>query len=230
VTTPPPAAVLTDIEGTTTRISFVHDVLFPYARQRLPAYLAQHQAIPELRAVLADVAALAPGLPVLDTLMGWMDEDAKVTPLKTLQGLIWAEGYAIGALHSELYPDVAPALRRWHAAGTRLFVYSSGSVAAQKLLFANTPDGDLTPLFSDFFDTRVGGKRAPQSYAGIIAATGLLPGDVLFLSDVAEELDAANVCGLQVCQLLRPQDGTRPSAFTGAPDFDRAGALFGLAA
>lgn len=226
--TTPPAAIVTDIEGTTSRISFVHDVLFPYARARLPAFLAERGAAPEVAAALAEVAALAPGVAPLDALLGWMDADAKITPLKSLQGLIWGEGYASGALHGELYPDVAPALRRWHAAGVRLYVYSSGSVPAQKLLFGYTPEGDLTGLFSGFFDTRVGAKRETASYAAIAQAIGFPAAEVLFLSDVAAELDAAAAAGLRVCQLVRPVDGTVPARHTVAADFDAVSDAFGL--
>jgi enolase-phosphatase E1 len=124
-----PVAVLTDIEGTTTPISFVHSVLFPYARARLPLFCALHADDP----VMGEVARLSPDRPLLETLLGWMDQDAKITPLKTIQGMLWAEGYMNGDLTGDLYADVAPALRRWSKAGLRLFVYSSGSVAAQKL-------------------------------------------------------------------------------------------------
>lgn len=221
-------AVLTDIEGTVTRISFVHDVLFPYARARLPAYLQAHAADPDLAAVFAEIAALAPGRKPLEALLGWMAEDAKVTPLKTLQGLIWAEGYAAGALHSELYADVPPALRRWHAAGLRLAVYSSGSVAAQKLLFAHTPEGDVTPLFTAYFDTRTGAKREPAAYTAIAAALALPAAAILFLSDISQELDAAAQAGMAVCQLVRPQDHTIPGTHPVAADFGAVGAIFGL--
>jgi len=226
--TAPPAAIVTDIEGTTSPISFVHDVLFPYARARLPAFLAERGAEPEVAAALAEVQALAPGQAPRDALLGWMDADAKITPLKSLQGLIWAEGFASGALHGELYPDVAPALRRWRAAGVRLYVYSSGSVSAQKLLFGHTPDGDLTGLFSGFFDTRVGAKREAASYAAIAQALQLPASEILFLSDVAAELDAAAEAGLRVCQLVRPQDGTEAAGHHVAADFDAVSDALGL--
>jgi len=228
---PPPAAVVTDIEGTTTRISFVHDVLFPYARARLPDFLAARAVEPEIAAALAEVRHLAPGAPELATLLSWMDKDAKITPLKTLQGLIWGEGYESGALHGELYADVAPSLRAWHAAGVRLCVYSSGSEAAQKLLFRHTQEGDLTGLLSGFFDTRIGAKREPASYVSIAAATGLPAADMLFLSDVGAELDAAAAAGWRTCQLLRPQDAAVPAAgHAHAATFDAVAAAFRLPA
>jgi enolase-phosphatase E1 len=207
----PPAAVLLDIEGTTSRIAFVRDTLFPYARARLPALLAERADDPEVAAELAAIARRAPGEDPLSVLLGWMDQDAKETPLKELQGLLWREGYASGELRGDLYPDVAPELRRWAAAGIRLYVYSSGSVAAQKLIFGHSVAGDLTPLLSGFFDTRIGPKRAPASYQAIAQSIGLPPARLLFLSDVAEELDAARTSGLQTCQLVRPEDATIPS-------------------
>jgi enolase-phosphatase E1 len=224
-----PTAVVTDIEGTTTRISFVHDVLFPYARARLPDFLAARVAEPEIAAVLAEVRDLAPGAPELATLLAWMDADAKITPLKTLQGLIWGEGYKSGALHGELYADVAPSLRAWWVGGVRLYVYSSGSEAAQKLLFRHTQEGDLTGLFTGFFDTRVGVKREPASYASIAAAAALPGAEMLFLSDVGAELDAAAAAGWRTCQLLRPQDATVPArGHRQAATFDQVAALFDL--
>ena len=207
-----PACILTDIEGTTTPIAFVHDVLFPYARARLPAFLRAHAAQPDVARELDEVARLTPGADPLASLLGWMDADAKIGPLKTLQGLIWAEGYADGSLKGALYPDVAPALRAWRAAGMQLFVYSSGSVAAQKLLFRCSVAGDLEGLFNGFFDTAIGAKREAASYSVIARAVDASPHTILFLSDVAQELDAAKSAGMLTCQLLRPQDGTVASA------------------
>ncbi len=213
----PPAAVLTDIEGTTSPIAFVHRVLFPYARARLAAFCAAH--------------ALVGGVPVppLETLYAQMDRDEKDTVLKAIQGMIWEEGYAAGELTAEIYPDVAPALRRWARGGVRLYVYSSGSVPAQKLLFGHSAEGDLTPLFQGFFDTSAGAKRAAASYAGIARGIGLPAGEVLFLSDIEAELDAAGAAGLRTCQLLRPQDGTLASTrHPGAADFAGVAVQFGL--
>lgn len=206
----PPKLVLTDIEGTTTAIAFVHNTLFPFVAQALPEFLERHQDVPEVAAVLADVAAAEPARPPLATLQGWMARDAKVTPLKALQGIMWRQGYADGRLRGHLWPDVAPALRAWHAAGTRLAVYSSGSEEAQRLLFGFSEAGDLAPLFDGFFDTRMGMKREVASYLRIAAELGLPPADILFLSDVAEELDAAGDAGMRCCQLVRPEDGTKP--------------------
>ncbi len=199
-----PRLVLTDIEGTTSAIAFVKDTLFPFAEAELDAFLATRGAEPEVAAILAEV----PGPDQAATLRGWMAADAKVTPLKSLQGLIWAAGFADGRLRGHLWPDVAPCLRAWHAAGIALAVYSSGSVGAQKLLFGHSEAGDLLPIFSGFFDTKVGAKREPAAYAAIATQTGRNPAEILFLSDVAEELDAAQASGLATCQLVRPQDGT----------------------
>jgi enolase-phosphatase E1 len=222
----PPAAIITDIEGTTTPVAFVHDVLFPYARARLPAFLRDHEARPDVARELAEIARLVPGADPLRALNGWMDGDAKIGPLKALQGMIWQEGYADGALQGALYADVAPVLRRWHSAGVRLFVYSSGSVAAQKLLFRHSVAGDLEGLFSGFFDTGVGGKREAGSYAAIARALGLPAGEIMFLSDVTQELDAAAAAGLRRCQLVRPEDGTVAGvAHPVAVDFTGAAAL-----
>ena len=146
-----------------------------------------------------------------EVLERWIAEDRKVTPLKTLQGMIWAQGYAAGELEGHVYADTPPALRRWHGQGLRLYVYSSGSVEAQKLIFGHTQAGDLTPLFSGYFDTRVGGKREADSYRAILASIGMPGDEVLFLSDIGEELDAAREAGMRTVQLLR--DGkARPSA------------------
>jgi enolase-phosphatase E1 len=225
----PLGAVLTDIEGTTTRISFVRDVLFPYAQAHMPAFLDRHAASPEVAAELAEVRRMAPGASELDTLRQWMDRDLKVTPLKTLQGLIWREGYADGSLRSDVYSDVAPCLRRWVHGGLRLYVYSSGSVEAQKLIFAHSVAGNLVPLFTGFFDTRVGGKREPESYGRLAIAVNLPPVEMLFLSDVEEELDAAAAAGMRTCQLVRADDGTEPSdRHATAADFDEAARRMGL--
>jgi enolase-phosphatase E1 len=227
----PPACVLTDIEGTTTAIAFVKETLFPFAEASLDAFLDTQGDRPEVAAILAEVAATAPGADPRATLRRWMAEDAKVTPLKTLQGLIWRAGYADGRLKGHLWPDVAPCLAAWARGGVRLAVYSSGSVGAQRLLFGHTAAGDLTPLFAGFFDTQMGGKREEASYAAIAAALGLPPGAILFLSDVAEELDAAAAAGLGTCQLVRAADGTRLSGrHPEAADFPAVARRFALPA
>lgn len=201
-----PRAIVTDIEGTTSSIAFVHEVLFPYARARLAGYVAAHRE--RLEPILAAVRDEA-SAPELDAdgcvamLLGWQDEDRKIGPLKELQGLIWAAGYAEGLLQGHIYADAVDALRRWHAMGVALYVYSSGSVVAQRLLFGHTAYGDLTGFFSGHFDTGTGPKTAARSYAAIAAAIGVPAGDILFLSDAPGELEAASCAGVQVIQLAR---------------------------
>jgi enolase-phosphatase E1 len=207
----PPKAVVTDIEGTTSAIAFVKETLFPFAQAALDDFLRVHGAEPEIAAILDEVRALAPGEAPAEALRGWMARDEKVTPLKALQGLIWRQGFETGALRSHLWPDVAPCLRAWAASGVQLHVYSSGSVEAQRLLFGHSEAGDLTPLFAGFHDTRTGAKRESASYRRIASGTGLDAGAILFLSDVAEELDAAREAGLQTAQLVRAADGTAES-------------------
>jgi enolase-phosphatase E1 len=225
----PIRAVLTDIEGTTTRISFVREVLFPYAQTRLSAFLDRRGSSPEVAAELAEVHRMAPGKPAVETLQQWMERDLKVPPLKTLQGLIWREGYADGSLRGDVYPDVPPCLRQWKYGGLQLYAYSSGSVEAQKLIFTHSVAGDLTPLFSGFFDTRVGGKRGPESYGRLAIGVSLPPVEILFLSDVEEELDAAAAAGMRTCQVVRADDGTQPSErHITAADFDEVAARLGL--
>ena len=209
-TQPPVRAVLLDIEGTTIPVSFVHDILFPYARKALPELLRSHGDDPAVQAQIAEIARLAPGVPPLRQLEAWMDADAKVAPLKALQGMVWAQGYADGVLKAALYPDVTPALRCWAAAGLALAVYSSGSVAAQKLIYGHTTEGDLSSVFVGFYDLQMGGKRDAESYRRIVDDARWNAGDVLFLSDVVAELDAAASAGLRTCQIARPEDGTRP--------------------
>jgi len=200
-----PRIILTDIEGTTGSIQFVREVLFPYAHRRLADFVAAHRADPAVQQLLHDAAELD-GTPELDEaqsialLRRWIEEDRKATSLKTLQGLIWADGYTSGAFQGHVYDDAAAALRDWHAQGIALYVYSSGSVAAQKLLFRFSSAGDLTPLLSGYFDTTVGAKTDPVSYRRIVAEIGAEPADVMFLSDSVPELDAAGVIGMQtVC-------------------------------
>jgi enolase-phosphatase E1 len=195
-------AVLLDIEGTTSSIAFVAEVLFPYARKHLAAFVAAHPE--ETAPILAQVAAEEPGDPIV-TLTRWIDEDRKATPLKTLQGMIWADGYADGTLDGHVYSDTPAALRRWKARGLRTYIYSSGSIAAQKLIFGHSTAGDLTPFLSGYFDTTTGPKRDAASYARIAEVIGLPPGRILFVSDMAPEVEAARAAGLQA--LLIDRDG-----------------------
>ena len=204
----PIKAILTDIEGTTSAVSFVFDVLFPYAARHLPDFVLQHAAradvAEQLDAVRRD--ANEPNADVervIDILLGWIAEDRKATPLKALQGMVWEQGYQAAELKGHVYPDAVEALKRWHQDGFKLFVYSSGSFQAQKLIFGCSQVGDLSPLFSGYFDTTSGPKREAKSYERITQAIGLDASQILFLSDIVEELDAARTAGMATCGLAR---------------------------
>ena len=201
--------VLLDIEGTTTPITFVHDILFPYARARVRAYLEEHaQSDAEIRHIVEELQLEAgswkPEADIVSYVYWLMDHDRKSGPLKALQGRIWEEGYASGALQGEVYPDVRDAFVRWTAHGIRIGIFSSGSVLAQKLLFTNSTAGDLSVFLSSYFDTAVGAKREAASYRRIVEALDVTASRVLFLSDVVEELDAAREAGLQTMLCVRP--------------------------
>ena len=206
--------VLTDIEGTAGSISFVRDVLFPYARRELPRFVREHGQEPEVRRWLDQVAtehgAVCDDTVIVEVLQGWIDRDRKHTALKALQGMMWTEGYRRADFSAHVYPDAVEALRRWHAAGHRLAVYSSGSVPAQKMFFGHSDAGDLLPLFEAFFDTEVGGKREAASYARIATELGREPASILFLSDVVAELDAARDAGLRTALVDRIEDYPQP--------------------
>ncbi|MGV8930679.1 MAG: acireductone synthase [Luteimonas sp.] len=206
--------ILTDIEGTTSSISFVKDVLFPYARRALPGFVRAHRNDPQVRRWLDAVAVENGGMcqdeMIVETLQGWIDEDRKHTALKALQGLIWEGGYRSADFTAHIYTDAADALHRWHQAGHTLAVYSSGSVAAQRLFFGNSDAGDLLPLFSGFFDTAIGHKREADSYRRISASLQQAPGEIVFLSDIVEELDAAREAGLCTVLVDRLDDYPQP--------------------
>lgn len=222
--------ILTDIEGTTSSISFVKEVLFPYAANHLADYLHMHSYQPAIQKILADTEALllAEGREIdakdIDAmaavLLNWIDIDKKATPLKELQGMIWREGYETGAFKAHLYPDAGRVMLQWYIRGIPIYVYSSGSVDAQHLFFGYNEAGNLLPLFHGFFDTQMGNKKEASSYANILKALQqqhqLQASDVLFLSDIVEELDAAQAIGMQTCWLVRegelPQDAKHPVA------------------
>ena len=218
--------ILTDIEGTTSSIDFVKDVLFPYARERLPAFIVTHADTAEVKHWLHEAAEEA-GLisasqqEIIELLISWIDQDRKSTALKALQGMMWKDGYAEGAFRAHVYPEVPARLRSWKAQGKHLYVYSSGSVPAQKLFFGHTEVGDLSALFSGWFDTETGPKREAESYRRIATAIGKPAASILFLSDVTAELDAARAAGLQTVLVARaptqcPADGVHPCV----TDFD----------
>ncbi|WP_431470218.1 acireductone synthase [Sphingosinithalassobacter sp. LHW66-3] len=196
-----PNAILLDIEGTTSSIAFVADVLFPYAARHLRDYVERN---PEQ---VAPILAQVPGDDPVATLLGWIEADAKETPLKTLQGLIWEAGYRDGTIRGHVYPDTPEALARWGRAGVPVYIYSSGSVAAQKLLFGHSEAGDLTPRIAGYFDTNIGHKREADSYAAIARALALEPATMLFVSDIQAEVDAARAAGMQA--LLIDREGER---------------------
>ena len=225
-------AVLLDIEGTTTPIAFVHEVLFPFARARLAKYLEAHweegnvlevrrklteeheqESRPETRAGLrTDRAGLRTAGDAAAFALRLMDRDRKSPGLKLLQGLIWEEGYRVGQLRGQVYEDVPAAIRRWRASGAEVAIYSSGSELAQRLLFQSTVHGDLTPELKAFFDTAVGAKVEAASYARIATALGRPSGEILFVSDVVAELRAARETGMAVVLSVRP--GNPPQTYT----------------
>lgn len=209
--------ILLDIEGTTTPIAFVHDVLFSYARAHLREFLARHGAAAEVQ---ADIALLreehavdvkqghdSPALTndsIADYVEWLIALDRKSTGLKSLQGKIWRQGYEDGLLKAQVFADVAPAFARWRKRGLRISIFSSGSVLAQQLLFAHTEVGDLTPFIDSYFDTNVGKKGEAKSYRLIAEAIGLEPEQILFISDVVAELDAASEAGIKTILSIRP--------------------------
>lgn len=201
------SAIVTDIEGTTSSISFVHEVLFPYARDHIRTFVfhnAEGPAAPHIEEVRRALGC--PGLSldeVADQLIRWIDEDQKITPLKALQGMVWEEGFRNGDFKGHVYADAVDCLRAWQRQGLRLYVYSSGSAFAQKLLFGYSGFGDLRTLFSGYFDTTIGAKVDSESYRKIAAAIALPANQILFLSDLLKELDAARQAGLKTCWLMR---------------------------
>jgi len=216
--------ILLDIEGTTTPISFVYDVLFPFAREHVHEHLGNE----EQRALKAEYDTdVAKGLTpppwasgVIHYIHWLMDQDRKSTALKSLQGKIWQEGYRRGNLQGSVFPDVPSALARWYDAGIDIRIYSSGSILAQQLLFSTTPHGDLTRFLKGYFDTTTGPKTEPSSYTTIASAFGLPPSEILFISDVTHELDGAAAAGLQVLLVVRPGNHPQPPhQYNSIPEF-----------
>jgi enolase-phosphatase E1 len=212
--------VVLDIEGTTSAAGFILGDLYAYARPRLGPWIDAHADDPETTLAVEQVrrdGGLPPGAPTADlvaVLHAWMDGDVKATPLKTLQGRIWAEGFARGELRSHFFGDVIPALRSWHRAGVRLAVYSSGSAASQRAWFAHSPQGDLTELICGFFDTVTAGpKKEDSSYPVIADALGVEPDRLLFLSDHPGELAAAHRAGWQTVAVRRPGEPFQDAEF-----------------
>lgn len=217
--------ILTDIEGTTTEISFVYNVLFPFFREHLSAWennnslevdkiLLETQELISLETGRSDLSRTE----LFNQLRTWSIEDRKVSPLKELQGMVWKQGFDSGELKGHVYSDVRPSLERWQSQGINLAVFSSGSITAQKQLFGHSIDGDLTPFFQYYFDTKTGAKREADTYRIISKILGGFPPTILFLSDVVEELMAAEQAGFKTIQLLRP--GTAAGWPTTAENFN----------
>jgi len=207
--------ILLDIEGTTTPIAFVYTVLFPYARRHMAAYVGNRRLADLELEFQEDIRAgnQPPGSPLelLPYLYWLMDQDRKSTALKRIQGEIWLEGFRTGELHGEVFADVPPALEAWHAKGIDIRIFSSGSVLAQRLLFSTTAAGDLTRYLSGYFDTTTGAKNDPASYQRIANAFGFSTSDMLFVSDVTRELDAARTAGMKTLLCVRPGNHTQPA-------------------
>lgn len=216
-------AIVTDIEGTTTSLSFVKDVLFPYAREQMADFVQQYASEPDVKAQLEEVCDVVGQQldleQVIAQLVEWIDEDKKITPLKALQGMVWQAGYMLGDFTGHVYEDAARKLRDWHGQGIKLYVFSSGSVKAQQLIFGYSDFGDLTPLFSGYFDTRIGSKREAEAYARIAESIALPASEILFLSDIKQELDAATEAGMQTLQLIRDCSTSRSNHHVSLSDF-----------
>jgi enolase-phosphatase E1 len=233
-------AILLDIEGTTTPVDFVTKTLFRYASRKLDSFLREHFGEPDIQSLLRDLRAQHQG----DAQNKWQPppwvnepaeathrsavaycqwliaRDSKCTPLKTLQGKIWQQGYANGELHGEVYPDVSLAFQRWRAQKKKIFIYSSGSELAQRLLFSTVPSGDLTPHIAGFFDTRIGAKAESESYKKIAVAIGHKPQEILFISDALKETEPAQTGGMQAMLCVRDSAVSVPASMRIIHDLD----------
>ena len=203
-------AIVLDIEGTTTDIKFVTQTLFPYARERMGEFLAANADAPVIADAISRVRTEmgepnATNQDVATELVAWIDQDKKKEPLKTIQGHIWRAGYEDGSIEAHIYPDVEPAMSRWKAQGLTIAIFSSGSIPAQKLLFAHTNSGDLTPHLSAYFDLSTGSKREVASYMAIADALHLSPQEIRFYSDAPAEIAAASAAGMEA--VLVERDG-----------------------
>lgn len=201
-------AILTDIEGTTSSISFVHDVLFPYAYNNMENFLSQNWHDTKVQNAVQSVANLAhltdySPSQITAILQDWIRCDRKLTPLKDLQGIIWETGYKNGDFCSHVYEDAYEKLTLWHSQNIPIYIYSSGSIHAQKLFFSHTNYGDLLYLFSGFFDTNIGNKKEAQSYLNICHSLNYSPEEIIFLSDVEAEVNSANYVGFKTVLVLR---------------------------
>ncbi|MGH1378876.1 MAG: acireductone synthase [Alphaproteobacteria bacterium] len=216
-------AIVTDIEGTTSSLSFVKDTLFPYAYKKMSDFVLDNEA--EISELLDDVREVEKnsGLSteeVIEVLLRYIDEDQKITPLKALQGMIWEEGYNSGELVGHIYDDALVGLKKWSDQGIDLYVYSSGSVPAQKMLFGHTNVGDINDLFSGYFDTTTGGKKDVESYTEIASVIDCVPEEVLFLSDCVDEISAASTAGMSVVVLDRDNNSSNILGYDVVSNFD----------
>jgi enolase-phosphatase E1 len=218
-----PHAVVLDIEGTISSLAFVKEQLFPFARRHLADYVHAHEAavagiLEQVRHTEGDDRLDTPQ--AIAVLLRWMDEDRKHPPLKTLQGMVWRQGFHSGELQGHLYDDAVRAIRRWHQRGVRIHVYSSGSVEAQRLLFRHSTHGDLTPLLAGHFDTTMGSKLDSRSYRAIASRIGAPARSILFLSDHPREIEAAGAAGLQATLVRRETDASAPPDARAIGNFD----------
>ena len=219
--------ILLDIEGTISEQFFVRKVLFPYSAERLRTYVAKHYNNPVVRDCLKQTGAIDDEGAIVQ-LLEWISDDIKHPALKTLQGLIWREGYEADAFRAHLYDDVLPMWRAWIAEGRELGIYSSGSKAAQDLFFHYSSKGDVREYLSAHFDLSTGSKRDPESYREIASNVGFAPSEILFLSDVVEELDAARAAGFKTGLIVRDRIVNNDrSTILGATQFITSGTASG---
>ncbi|WP_029520994.1 acireductone synthase [Persephonella sp. IF05-L8] len=203
-------AILIDIEGTVSPISFVKDVLFPYSEEKMEKFIKENKDKPEIKNILQQVQEIEGKEmdidEIIQTLKRWIKEDRKIAPLKDIQGFIWKEGFENGQIKAPLYEDAYRKMKEWKEKVYKLYIYSSGSVQAQKLFFSHTDKGNILNWFSGHFDTKIGNKKETQSYRKIAQEIGLKPEEILFLSDNPDEIKAAAQAGMKVYRLVRPQD------------------------
>lgn len=219
-------AIVTDIEGTTSSIEFVHKVLFPYSVKKIPDFLRYHSKQPKVEAIIAAIKQESDRPDanldeIIEILMTWIQADKKKTSLKALQGIVWEDGFKNNEFKGHIYEDACNNLEKWHQQGIELYVFSSGSVKAQQLLFGNTEYGDLTYLFKDYFDTNIGNKKEIKAYQNIAVALNINPENILFLSDVVTELDAAKTAGYQTILLVREKISEQSDRHTIVNNFDQ---------
>jgi len=205
-------AVLIDIEGTIAPISFVKDVLFPYSKEKMEQFISENKNRPEVKEILEQVQEIEgrkmSETEIIQTLKRWIDEDKKISPLKEIQGYIWKEGFGSGKIKAPVYEDAYKKMKEWKEKGLKLYIYSSGSVQAQKLFFSHTEKGNILELFNGHFDTKIGGKKDKGSYLKIAKIIGFPPEEIIFLSDNPDEITAASQAGMKAYRLVRPEDAT----------------------